>query len=74
VTEYSTRVVVANDRYVCLQLPLDWPEGEASIIVSFLPATPVEAAETKPEVPLEATAWTAQEDPERDEVAWWEEG
>ena len=30
---YRTEIVVAADRYVCLQLPREMPEGAASVII-----------------------------------------
>ncbi|WZO96492.1 hypothetical protein EP7_003485 [Isosphaeraceae bacterium EP7] len=72
--EYSTRVVVANDRYVCLQLPPDWPEGEASITVTVRAATAADGVEAEAEPPLESSSWSDPVEPVRDEVEWWDEG
>lgn len=55
---YSTEIVVAADRYVCLQLPSDFPEGVASITVRF--------ESSADHVPSE-------EDPDRDDIEWWDE-
>jgi hypothetical protein len=74
VIDYSTRIVVANDRYVCLQLPLDWPEGEASITVSIRPTGPADGGVETAKTILESPTWTDVVEPVREEVEWWDEG
>ena len=73
--EYSTRVVVVGDRYVCLQLPADWPEGEASITVrSIVQAQPTgdeAGASGAVSHPIGPTVEEAAG--ESDEMDWWDE-
>jgi hypothetical protein len=58
---YRTEIVVSPDRYVCLQLPEDFPEGPARVVVYYPgpdpagPPEPVEDAEAD------------------DDIEWWEE-
>lgn len=57
---YRTEIVVSSDRYVCLQLPDDLPEGLAIVTVHYPnhPGTPDSQYEA---------------DPDREDIEWWEE-
>ncbi len=37
---YQTEIVVPPDRYVCLQMPADFPEGAATVLVLVGEADP----------------------------------
>lgn len=58
---YQTEVVVAPDRYVCLQLPDHLPEGRARVTVVIEEPEPVEVA-----VGLDS-------DLDHQDIEWWEE-
>lgn len=58
---YQTEVVVAPDRYLCLQLPASIPEGRATIIVLVEEHEPAEAGPT------------GEPDLDRQDIEWWEE-
>ena len=60
---YHTEVVIPPDRYVCLQMPPDFPEGTATVTV--LVEEPV-GREAVPVPPREA-------DPDRQDIEWWDE-
>ena len=59
---YRTEVMIAADRYVCLQLPPDLPTGRATVIVLI---------DEPAERPQDPTA--AADDVDHDDVEWWEE-
>jgi hypothetical protein len=61
VSQYRTEIIIPPDRYVCLQLPPDLPEGQAIVTVLFL--TPQIAETTE----------TTEADLDRQDVEWWEE-
>jgi hypothetical protein len=61
VPRYQTEIVIPPDRYVCLQMPAHFPEGNATVTV--LVDEPV-GSEAVP--PREA-------DPDRQDIEWWEE-
>ena len=59
---YRTEIMIAPDRYVCLQLPPGLPEGLATVIVvSHSSAAGV------------PTAALEENDVDRDDIEWWEE-
>ena len=62
VLRYRTEIVIAADRYVCLQLPKDFPEGRAVVLVSYVDSNP--AGEPPARVEPES---------DREEILWWEE-
>jgi len=63
---YQTEIVVAADRYVCLQLPEGLPVGRALVTVTY-----PEAVDTGPS---EATTFLGHEPgDDRGDVEWWEE-
>lgn len=59
---YRAEIVIAADRYVCLQLPEHLPEGRAVVTVHFPDATADGAIPTRDE---------ADADP--DDIEWWDE-
>jgi hypothetical protein len=61
VSQYRTEVVIAADRYVCLQLPADLPTGRAIVTVVVLPSEELEP-EPAPDV-----------EPDHQDIEWWEE-
>jgi hypothetical protein len=61
VAQYRTEVVIAPDRYVCLQLPAALPTGRAVVTVMVLPADAIES-EPAPDV-----------EPDHQDIEWWEE-
>lgn len=62
---YRTEIVVPPDRYVCLQLPADAPEGHATVSVWFHERTTGRSRRS--------FADDAQADPDRQDIEWWEE-
>jgi hypothetical protein len=62
VRRYRTEIVVPPDRYVCLQLPADFPDGHATISVVFHPAAAVGPA-----------GGDEGSEVEDDDIEWWEE-
>ncbi len=58
---YQTEIVVAADRYVCLQLPGGFPEGRARVVVVFPGPESDQPGATNVGVEVE------------DDVEWWEE-
>jgi hypothetical protein len=61
VTQYRTEVLVAADRYICLQLPDHLPLGRATVTVLVHgPGEPEDATLPDP-------------DPDRQDIEWWEE-
>jgi hypothetical protein len=62
VLRYRTEIVVAGDRFVCLQLPEQFPPGLA--VVTVLVNDPLLAAEPEPRDVA---------DPDREDIEWWEE-
>jgi hypothetical protein len=67
VPEYRTEFVVPPDRYICIQLPPDLPEGRATITVTVHAPAPVD-----PAAPSDRG-----DEPSRDldhqDIEWWEE-
>jgi hypothetical protein len=61
VSQYRTEIVIPPDRYVCLQLPPDLPEGRAIVTVLF--STPQSAAPGEP----------PESDLDRQDIEWWDE-
>jgi hypothetical protein len=61
VLSYRTEIEVPADRYVCLQLPLNLPEGRATVIVYFHGTIPGESL--NPDLI----------DSDHDDIEWWEE-
>ncbi len=59
---YRTEIVIAADRYVCLQLPEHLPEGRAVVTVHV----PDAAADGAP-------ATHHEDDPDGDDIEWWDE-
>jgi hypothetical protein len=59
---YETEIVVAADRFVCLQLPEQFPAGRA--VVTVLANDPLLGAETEP---------GDDGDVDREDIEWWEE-
>lgn len=57
---YQTEIVVAEDRHLVLQLPVDLPAGKAVVTV-----TPVEESESAELRPLDLDF--------DDDIEWWEE-
>lgn len=62
--QYRTEVVIAADRYVCLQLPDVLPTGRAMVTVTVLSPAPEEPLEPEPAPDLE---------PDHQDIEWWEE-
>jgi hypothetical protein len=61
VRSYRTEIVIASDRYVCLQLPEAMPEGRAIVTIIFQGCDgPDENA-------------PADLDPDHQDIEWWEE-
>ncbi len=58
---YQTEVVIPPDRYVSLQLPVELPEGNATVIVIFQTAF----SDSSPSAP--------EDNPESQDIEWWEE-
>jgi hypothetical protein len=58
---YQTEIHVSPDRYVCLQLPTFFPEGRARVTVTF-----------DREDGLDSES-PALDEPDREDVEWWEE-
>jgi hypothetical protein len=61
VSQYRTEIVIPPDRYVCLQLPADLPEGHAIVTVLFSTPQSAEPAESP------------ESDLDRQDIEWWEE-
>jgi hypothetical protein len=59
---YRTEIFVPADRYICLQLPVDLPEGLATVTVHVHEATASDDPGAH-EAP----------DPDREDIEWWEE-
>jgi hypothetical protein len=57
VLRYTTEIVIPADRYVCLQLPEGLAPGPATLTIVCHDPTPAES----------------EEEPEADDVEWWEE-
>jgi hypothetical protein len=65
---YRTEIVIPVDRYVCLQLPEHLPEGRATVTVQF------QGPEPDPvEPPGAVKAGAAVNDPDVEDIEWWEE-
>jgi hypothetical protein len=62
VPRYRTEIVVAADRYVCLQLPPHFPEGVATVTVRFHGPPDADRPDSAEEL-----------DPDREDIEWWEE-
>jgi hypothetical protein len=61
VADYRTEVLIAADRYVCLQLPDHMPLGRATVIVlAHEPSEPDEPAASDLEL-------------DHQDIEWWEE-
>ncbi len=58
---YHTEIVIPPDRYVCLQMPADFPEGTATVTVLV-----DEPDRSRAVPPHEA-------DPDRQDIEWWDE-
>jgi hypothetical protein len=58
-TRYRTEILIPPDGYVCLQLPPGLPAGRATVSVEFR------------DEPAEATP--QNDDPDREDIEWWEE-
>lgn len=68
---YRTEIVVAADRYVCLQLPEGLPEGRATVTVTY---PEVEDVGLSPTALSSSTTFLGAEPGEdRDDVEWWDE-
>ena len=61
---YRTEIVIPADRYVCLQLPPDLPEGRAVVTVHFVADAPE---------PTTLPGDDPEIDPDREDIEWWEE-
>ena len=61
---YRTEIVIPADRFVCLQLPPDLPEGRAVVTVDFVESV----AE-----PASTIADVTEIDPDHEDIEWWEE-
>ena len=59
---YQTEIVVASDRFVCLQLPDDYPEGRAVLVVYFPLSDDPARSES-----------VAENEFDREDIEWWEE-
>lgn len=66
--QYRTEVVIATDRYLCLQLPDHLPAGRARVTIQILPAEELEG----PLAPLEPEAVPDVETDDED-IEWWDE-
>jgi hypothetical protein len=64
VLRYRTEILIPADRYVCLQLPPDLPEGRAVVTVQFVDAAPE---------PSTLTGADREIDPDHEDIEWWEE-
>lgn len=62
---YRTQIIVSGDRYVCLQLPDHFPEGEATVTVTRPDPNPVSRPDVAPTVP--------QHDQPDEDIEWWDE-
>jgi hypothetical protein len=62
VLRYQTEIDVPPDRYVCLQLPADFPEGRATVTVAFHEPSQAEPPGSR-----------SDPDPDREDIEWWEE-
>jgi hypothetical protein len=62
VRRYQTEIAVPPDRYVCLQLPSDFPEGLATVTVHFHESPYPTAREPSDEGEFD-----------REDIEWWEE-
>jgi hypothetical protein len=62
---YRTQIIVSGDRYVCLQLPDHFPEGEATVTVVGSHPSPAESPEVDPTV--------LRHDQPDEDIEWWEE-
>ena len=66
-THYRTEFIVPPDRYLCLQLPAQLPEGKVTVTVTVhapAPPDPGPSSEPKSE---------AEDDLDRQDIEWWEE-
>ncbi|GAC1463336.1 MAG: hypothetical protein NVSMB9_00690 [Isosphaeraceae bacterium] len=58
---YRTEIVIAADRYLCLQLPAHVPTGTARVTIEF--TSPSQVGKS----PIET------EEPDREDIEWWDE-
>ena len=67
---YRTEIVVPADRYVCLRLPDDLPEGHAIVTVDYTASSPAHSlAPASPHPGIEPV----DGDADREDIEWWEE-
>ena len=67
---YRTEIVVPPDRYVCLRLPDESPEGRAIVTVDFTESNPALALDsTSSDLGIEPI----DHDADREDIEWWEE-
>lgn len=59
--QYRTEVVIADDRYVCLQLPAHLPTGRALVTVLVVSSEDSEP-DTAPDL-----------EPDHQDIEWWDE-
>ncbi|SIO67331.1 hypothetical protein SAMN05444166_8337 [Singulisphaera sp. GP187] len=59
--QYRTEVFIADDRYVCLQLPANLPTGRALVTVVVVSSDPSDP-EPAPDV-----------EPDHQDIEWWDE-
>lgn|GEM_PF-1529256 len=65
--QYRTEVVIATDRYLCLQLPDHLPAGRARVTIQVLPAEELEG-------PLAPESDSAPEvETDHQDIEWWDE-
>ena len=63
--QYRTEIHVADDGYVCLQLPDFVPRGRATVTVTF--AEPEDRGEDR-----DPRRFDDGDDDDRDDIEWWE--
>jgi len=61
VPRYHTEIVIPPDRYVCLQMPANFPEGTATVTVLV------------GEHPGSGAVPPREADPDRQDIEWWDE-
>lgn len=60
--QYRTEVIIAEDRYVCLQLPAHLPKGRALVTVMVVSSEDLDDPGPAPDL-----------DHDRQDIEWWDE-
>jgi hypothetical protein len=73
VSYYRTEFIVPPDRYVCLQLPLDLPEGRATITITVHPDESRSPTAVERPVSFSESEYVPEGDLDQQDIEWWEE-